>query len=348
VIRHSKPNIKKKDLVSVLENLVSDNIADGATVKEFEKQFASQFSMRSNHAVSLGSGTDAIYLGLKALEVGPGDEVIMPSFVCSAPYHAVVNNGAVPVLCDIGADFNISVSSAKSRITEKTKAIIVPHMFGQPADLDPFLELDIPIIEDCAQALGAVYKNRPVGSFGKFSVFSFYATKVITTGYGGILFSRDARLAAAVKTMRFYDKKEELTLSCNSNISDFQAAMGINQLKRLDHFIKLRRSIAEVYNRKLIQTHHEIPQIFEDRQNIYFRYPVRLRRSLKSAIEFLKKNKIEGAQPVFKPLHHYMNLPVSDFPETERAFLKTLSIPIYPALLNKEVDFIAKVVSRIV
>lgn len=348
MIRHSKPNIKRSDLKGVLECLVSDNIADGETVKEFERQFASLYKLRSNHAVAVSSGTDALHLGLLALGIGAGDEVILPSYVCTSPYHAICHTGATPVLCDIGEDYNIAFESARKALSKRTRAIVVPHLFGQPADLQPFLDLDIPIIEDCAQALGATWQDKLVGSFGKFAFFSFYATKVITTGHGGMFLSRDLRLAAAVRSMRVYDKKEELTPSFNSQLSDIQAAMGINQLKRLDHFVNLRQQIAEVYNRKLLQTHHQVPQAFPNRSNIYFRYPIRVKRSLKAAIDFMRKNNIETAPPLFRPLHQYLNLSATDFPGTEQVFLKTLSIPIYPALLNKEVEYIARVAARII
>jgi len=347
LIKYSKPNIKKVDLVGVLENLVSDNIGDGQTVKEFEKLFASTYKLRSNHAVALGSGYDALFLGLKAMGIQAGDEIILPSYVCTAPYHAIKNCGATPVLADIGDDYNISAASAKEKITDNTKAIIVPHMFGQPADLDSLLALGVPIIEDCAQAIGATYKNKPVGSYGKFAIFSFYATKMLTTGYGGMFLSRDSKMASIVSGMRVCNYKEELTYSVNSNISDFQAAMGINQLKRLNHFVEIRESIADIYNRKLLQTHHGVPLNFEERKNVYYQYPIRITRSLKDAVKFLKRNNIEVEPLVQKPLHHFLGLPVEDYPKTEKAFLKTLSIPIYPALLNSEVEHIAKVIVHV-
>ncbi len=347
MIKYSKPNIKKADLVGVLENLVSDNIGDGQTVKEFEKIFAFNYKLRSNHAVALSSGYDALFLGLKAMGVGEGDEIIIPSFVCTAPYHAVKNCGATPILADIEDDYNISATSAKEKITENTKAIIVPHMFGQPANLDSFLALDVPLIEDCAQAIGATYKGKPVGSFGKFAIFSFYATKMLTTGYGGMFLSRDSKMTSTVSGMRICENKEELSYSVNSNISDFQAAMGINQLKRLNHFIEIRESIADIYNRKLLQTHHGVPRNYEERKNVYYQYPIRITRSLKDAVKFLKRNNVEVQPLISKPLHQFLGLPAEDFPNTEKAFLKALAVPIYPALLNSEVEHIAKVIAHV-
>jgi len=347
VIRHSKPNIKRADLVGVLENLISDNIADGSMVRDFEKAFCEFSGQRSGSAVAVGSGLDALFFGLKAMGIGPGDEVILPSYLPTAPLHAVLHVGATPVLCDIGADYNISPSAVRTLINEKTKAVIVAHLFGLPADMGELAGLGVPLIEDCAQALGARYQGDLVGGFGKFAFFSFYATKMITTGYGGMVLSKDTRLTTAVREMRTYIGKEDLSTSYNSNITDFQAAMGINQLKRLPHFIEQRRQIAETYTMRFLQAHLDVPQNFEGREPVWYRYPLRVKRSLKDAIEFLKKNTIEAKPPVARPLHQILGLPAEAFPETEKAFLKTLSIPIYPALLNKEVEYIAKVVARV-
>jgi len=347
VIRHSKPNIKRADLASVLENLVSDNIADGAMVRDFEKAFCEFYGQRGGAAVAVGSGMDALFFGLKSLGIGPGDEVILPSYLPPAPWLAITHCGATPVLCDIGSDYNISAESARACITERTKAIIVAHLFGQPADLAAFSDFSVPIIEDCAQALGARCQGDLAGSVGKFAFFSFHASKMITTGYGGMFFSKDTRLCAAVRDIRNYNSREDLSPAWSSNITDFQAAMGINQLKSLPRFIEQRRKIAEIYTERFLQEHIDIPQIYEGRESVFFRYPIRVKYSLKGAIEYLKKNSIEGKPPIAKPLHQMAGLPSEHFPESEKAFLKTLSIPIYPALRNEEVKYIAKVVAHI-
>lgn len=347
MIRHAKPNIKRNDLVGVLECLVSDNLTGGDTVREFERQFAALFGLRSNHAVAVGSGTDALFLGLKAMGIGPGDQVVLPSYLPAGPWHAVRNTGAEVVLCDIGEDLNISAADAAAKITAQTKAVLVPHLFGMPADIAALEGLGVPLVEDCAQSLGAKYHDKLTGSFGKFSFFSFNESKMITTGYGGMLVTRDARLAAQVRSMRSCERTEEIGEVWSSNLTDFQAAMGINQLKRLDHFIDLRKRIAELYNKKLLQSHHEVPRSFEGRDQVFCRYTVRLQRSLKQSLEFLRKNNIEAEPPVFKPLHRYLGLEGNLFPETERAFMKTVSIPIYPALLTREAEFVAKVAGRL-
>jgi len=347
LIRHSKPNLKRADLASVLENLVSDNIADGAMARDFEKAFCEFHGQKGGGAVAVGSGLDALFFGLRALGIGPGDEVILPSYLPTAPFLAVRHTGATPVLCDIGPDYAISAESARARITDRTRAIIVAHLFGLPADMAALPELGVPLIEDCAQALGARYRGELVGSAGRFSFYSFHASKMITTGYGGMFFSRDTRLAAAVRDMRSYSSRDDLEPAWNSNITDFQAAMGINQLKSLPRFIEQRRRIADIYTQHCMQAHIEIPPNYEDRENVFYRYPIRVRHSLKDAIEYLRKNAVEGKSPVAKPLHKILELPPEEYPESEKAYLKTLSIPIYPALLNREVEYIAKLAAHI-
>ena len=347
MIRHSKPNIKRADLASVLENLVTDNIADGAMVRDFEKAFCEFYGQRGGAAVAVGSGLDALFFGLTALGIGPGDEVILPSYLPPAPYLAVTHCGAAPVLCDIGPDYNISAESARACITERTKAVIAAHLFGMPADLAALSELGVPIIEDCAQALGARYRGELVGSTGRFSFVSFHASKMITTGYGGMFFSKDTRLCAAVRDIRSYSTREDLSPAWNSNITDFQAAMGINQLKSLPRFIEQRRQIAEIYTERFLQAHIEIPHTFEGRECVWYRYPIRVKHSLKGALDYLRKNTIEGKSPIPRPLHQMAGLLSEGYPESEKAFLKTLSIPIYPALLNKEVEHIAKVAAHV-
>jgi dTDP-4-amino-4,6-dideoxygalactose transaminase len=347
VISHSKPTIQRADLVSVLENLVTDNIADGAMVRDFEKAFCEFYGQRGGGAVAVGSGLDAIFFGLTALGIGPGDEVILPSYLPPAPYLAVTHCGAKPVLCDIGPDYNICAESARACITGNTKAIIAAHLFGLPADLAALSELGVPIIEACAQALGARYRGDLAGSIGKFSFFSFHASKMITTGYGGMFFSKDTRLCASVREIRSYSTRDDLLPAWNSNITDFQAAMGIIQLKSLPGFIEQRRKIAGIYTERFLQARMDVPRTYEDRENVWHRYPIRVKHSLKGAIEYLKKNAIEGKPPIARPLHQLAGLPSENYPESEKAFLKTLSIPLYPALRKKEVDHIAKVVAHV-
>jgi len=176
IIPHSRPMIDAEDTKIVSDVLASGMIAQGKSVMKFEAKIAEYVGVK--YAVAVSSGTSAIHVALTSIGVGKGDEVIMPSYVCSSPYMATLHAGAIPKIVDIDrSDYNISIHATRKNITNKTGAVIVPHMFGTPADLDDFLELGVPIIEDCAQALGAEYRGKKVGSLGLASIFSFYATK---------------------------------------------------------------------------------------------------------------------------------------------------------------------------
>ncbi|MGC9310396.1 MAG: DegT/DnrJ/EryC1/StrS family aminotransferase, partial [Candidatus Aenigmatarchaeota archaeon] len=185
-VPHSRPTINEEDILCVASNLRSGKIATGGEVGVFEKEMSDYIGALGGVAVN--SGTSALFLALKALEVKNGDEVILPSYVCASVLSAVNSTGAKPVLADIENEgYNICPKSAAEKITARTKSIIVPHMFGAPAGLEELLELKVPVIEDCAQSAGASYNGKKLGSFGAMSIFSFYATKVLTTGHGGMV-----------------------------------------------------------------------------------------------------------------------------------------------------------------
>lgn len=172
MVPHSRPSIDQKDIDAVSQVLASANIAQGKKVKEFENELSRYVGTK--HAIACSTGTAALHLALEGLGVKNGDEVIIPSYVCASPYFATLYSGARPRIVDIDrTDLNVCAETVKRRLTRKVKAIIVPHMFGNSAELDELLELGIPLIEDCAQALGAEYHDQKVGSFGSLSVFSF-------------------------------------------------------------------------------------------------------------------------------------------------------------------------------
>ncbi|MBI5682451.1 MAG: DegT/DnrJ/EryC1/StrS aminotransferase family protein [Deltaproteobacteria bacterium] len=189
MIPHSKPTIEKEELSAVSDVLSLGQISQGLQVKEFERHFEEFFGLKK--AVAVNSGTSALHLALIAVGVKTGDEVVIPSFVCTALLNAVNYIGAVPVIADINEeDFNLSPGDTKKRITKKTKAIIIPHMFGTPCnEIHGFKDIGIPIIEDCAQSIGAKISGHYVGTMGDVSTFSFYATKIMTTGEGGMVAS---------------------------------------------------------------------------------------------------------------------------------------------------------------
>lgn len=336
MIPHSRPTLDQDDVDAVACVLKSGQVAQGEEVRRFERALASLIGI--GDAVGVNSGTAALHLALLALEIGAGDEVVIPSFVCQALLNAVRYVGAVPVPADInGETFNIDVRDLARRLTKKTKAVIVPHMFGLPADIREIVTLGIPVIEDCAQSLGSRYRGGPTGSFGVLSVFSFYATKVICTGEGGMVAANDQRLINKIKDLREYDEKEDGRLHYNYKLTDLQAALGLVQLRKLPAFIDRRRAIARQYDEFLQEYPVSLPARPQDREQIHYRYIIRTER-LQELLDAGVEVGISYRRPVFKPLHHYLDL--GGFPGTAEAFRSAVSLPLYPTLRDAEVQTI--------
>jgi perosamine synthetase len=338
LIPHSKPNLDNDDIKAVTKVLSSGNIAQGEKVKEFEQKISGFIGTKYGIAVS--SGTTAIHLALASLGVKPEDEIIIPSYVCASLYMAILHAGAKPKIVDIVPDsFNTCIESVRKEITSKTKAIIVPHMFGNPADIDEILELGIPTIEDCAQALGAEYKKQKVGSYGQISICSFYATKIITTGEGGMILTNDKDIYNKIVDCREYDKESVDKVRYNYKMTDFQAALGISQLRKLDSFIDRRRAIANIYNKNFSESSVTLPNNDENRRPIYYRYVIM--HDKMHEIQKAAKNKgIMCERPVRMPLHK--NNPSLICPNSDLVYERALSIPIYPSLTESELEFILK------
>jgi dTDP-4-amino-4,6-dideoxygalactose transaminase len=337
-IPHSKPFIGKEEEEKISEVILSGQIAQGRMVSEFESGMADLIGVKG--AVACNSGTSALHLVMRAMDISPGDEVIIPSFTCSALLNAVRYTGASPVYAEIDpVNLNMDSNDVKGKITNRTKLIIVPHMFGESADIDGLLNHGIPVVEDCAQAIGAKHKNRMLGSFGEATVCSFYATKVITTGEGGMVLSNSTALLDKIRDLRDYDKKRSSELRYNYKMTDIQAAMGLIQMRRIGSFIERRRQIAIRY----IDAFNDLPVELPTTKpgSIYYRFI--LKCSPETADYLIKEMKRRGIiceRPIFMPLHHiYSEVPVT-LSITEEMYQKCVSIPIYPALKDSEVSLI--------
>jgi len=335
MIPHSKPSLGKEEIEAVNAVIRSGMIAGGEKVVQFEEALAQ--SLGGGFAAACSSGTAALFLALKALGIGQGDEVALPAFVCTAPLYALISCGASPLLIDIEpSGFNLDPADLRKKITKRTKAVILPHMFGFPASLDEVLSLGIPVIEDCAMSIGASYQGKPVGSFGVVSIFSFYATKVITTGEGGMVFSHSCRIIERVKEMREYDEKEDFIPRFNFKMNDIEAAIGLIQLKKLPRFIEKRRKIARRYISAFEKLPLILPETSSEREGIFFRFVIRAEnKGADELIHSLKERGIEARKPVFRPLSSYLGL--SGFTRTDEAFSKAVSLPIYPDLKEGEI-----------
>jgi perosamine synthetase len=300
-VPHSRPTIGQDDIDAVKEVLTSGMIAQGIKVKEFEEAFARFIGRR--HAVACTSGTSALHLALLCLDIATGDEVILPSYVCSSPYIACLHAGAVPRVADIGtAGFNISSENINIQKSDKTKAVIVPHMFGTPAELDEIGAEGISIVEDCAQSVGAEYRGKMVGAYGDVSIFSFYATKMFTTGEGGMLLTDNQEVCEHAKELRAYDMKSLSPPKYNYKMTDIQAAMGISQLRKLEKFIDIRKEQASLYSEALGEFDIGLPGTDSHMNPVHYRYVISI-DDPERVRDFAKKEGVTCERPVFQPLH---------------------------------------------
>ena len=345
IIPHSRPFVSQEDIEVVARQVKSGMHASGDITKEFEEKIAGLIGVKYARAVN--SGTNALHLALLALNIEENDEVIMPSYVCASVLSAVNYTKARAVLSDIDSDFadrgyNVSARTIESKITKNTKAVIVPHMFGTSVEIDDIKKFGIPIIEDCAHSLGAEYKGRKVGSLGEISIFSFYATKIISTGSGGMVATSNDEIRARLEDLTQYDGRDKYGISYNYSLSDIQSALGIKQLEKLQSFIERRRFIGEKYDREFSKVGLKIPPKLEG--SFPFRYILRF--SAKKERDNIK-NKLAAAEiktelPIFRPLHQYLGFDKKDFWATEEAHNISLSLPIYPALQDDDIDYIIK------
>jgi len=340
MITHSKVVLNEKEIAGVVDVLRSGLLVQGKVVSSLEEELASFIGVR--HAVAVSSGTAALHLALISLGVGHDSEVIMPSYVCTALLNAVHYVKATPVLVDIEPDtYNISAGQVEEAISNKTGAVVVPHMFGLPADMDEILSLGVPVIEDCAQSAGAGYRGQYTGSLGSISIFSLYATKMLCAGEGGLILSDDPDLIARARDLRDYDEKETYAPRYNYKLTDIQAALGRSRLKRLPSFIRKRRKIAGLYHAGLEGVVSRVPAGPEGMEHIYYRYVI----PVDNPTGFMEKMEEKGIvcrRPVFKPLHRYLNLP--GYAVTEEAWSRAVSIPIYPSLTEQEAHRIVEAI----
>lgn len=346
-IPHSRPALGEEEVQALAAVVRSGQLAQGPQVERFEQGLAAFIGLQGGVAVN--SGAAALELALLALGIGSGDEVILPSYVCTAPWLAVARVGALARIVDIDPDtYAIDPVEVEQAITARTRAIIVPHPFGMPADLTRLQALGVPLIEDCAQALGASEAGRPVGSVGAVTVCSFYATKLLCTGEGGMVLSNNPALLDRVRALREYDEAPALNPTAfNRKMTELQAALGTAQLAKLPAFLERRVALAAFYHEQLAKTDLELPRTVGSRSHIYFRYVVRVRRraqrhdTVEALMARLARRGVQCRRPVFCPLHRYLGL--HGYPASEEAYQTALSIPIYPALADDEAARVGQV-----
>jgi len=343
MILHNKPAIDNRESEAILRVLKSGWLAQGKEADKLEDEFCEYLGFKPGHAALVSSGSAALLVVLVSLGVKRGDEVIVPTYVCSALLNAIDLIGAKPVLTDVDPnDFNISYSDTLKKINSKTKAIIVPHIFGMPADVDKFTGLGVPVIEDCAQAIGSKINRKMVGTFGAASIFSFYASKVITTGYGGMVFSKDRKVIDNAKDYREFDCRKQYKSRFNFKISDINAAIGRIQLKKITAFLAKRKKISREY-RKILPSELCWPPIVENREPNFYRFLVKTRLA-PGLGDYFKGKGIKTIVPIQSGelLHRYLGMERRNFPVSEAIAKTTLSLPVYPELTDIELDKIKR------
>jgi dTDP-4-amino-4,6-dideoxygalactose transaminase len=344
-IHHSLPTIEFADIKAVTSVLKSSQFAyESPIVKSLEKEFAS--FVGTKFAVAVNSGSSALHLALLALGIDKTSSVILPTYTCPALLNAVHYCAAKPILSDIEIDtYNISFPCVKKCIRKDTKTIIVPHMFGLPASLKDFKTLGLPIVEDCAMAIGAKIGRKRLGSFGDVSVVSFYATKVLTTGMGGIVLTSRKDIYNKILDLITYDNRDNYQTRYNYGLSAIGAAIGKVQLHKLPFFLKAREKIADFYYRELSNCNWiKLPP---KKWNIFYRFVIKINKDVDTFIRYMHKNGIECKRPVYKPLHHYFPRLVDSFPAADEVYKTLVSIPIYPSLKPKDAKRIVSAIKNI-
>lgn len=290
--------------------------SEGPFVKDFEDKFAK--SVNRKHAIAVCNGTAAIDASIEALDLKLGDEIIMPTFTIISCIAQIVRAGLKPVLVDCdNVSWNMKVESIEEKITHKTKAIMVVHIYGLPVDMDPVLDLakkyNLKIIEDAAEMHGQTYKNKPCGSFGDVSTFSFYPNKHITTGEGGMIVTDDDAIADNCRSLRnlcFMPHRRFVheRLGWNFRMTNLQAALGLAQLERIDEFVEKKRKMGSIYHEMLSNVEHvQLPlKQTSFASNIYWVFGLLISRDYEltadAAMKKLAKLGI-GCRPFFYPMH---------------------------------------------
>ncbi|RLG60536.1 pyridoxal-5'-phosphate-dependent protein [Candidatus Geothermarchaeota archaeon] len=355
----SKPWVGEDEIRAIKEQILKCNLTNasaegGEAVREFERLISAYTGAK--HAIAMNSGTSAILASLMALGIKKGDEVIVPSFTFLSTVNTVLMVGAKPVFADITLDnYGLNPDDVKRKITRKTKAVILVHLYGYPAYVDEIKELTeehgLYLIEDSAQALGSKFKGKQVGVFGIVGCFSTYPSKIITTGEGGFVITDDDELAWKLRVIRTHGQErlyESKILGLNLRMPELLAAMGIVQMKKLDRILSLRRNIAEKYNKELSGLGLILPK---ERKNAVFNwnyYTVRIIKKNRDEILQILNEKGIGATVYYRrPVHHspiYKRLGYDvKLRNTEIACRTVLSLPIYPGLTNRQVDYVIRV-----
>ena len=348
-------NMESEIDAAIKEVLLNGDFILRSQLQQFENNLASYLGV--NHAVGVNSGTDALYLSLLAADIGPGDEVITVAHTFLATVGAIVNCGAVPILIDVGKDYNMNVDLIEEVITPRTRAIIPVHLNGRLCDMERVMAIaekhHLLVIEDAAQALGATFDGKKTGSFGLTSCFSFYPAKILgTAGDGGMVTTNDEAIVAKIRALRdngrIMGKDEVAGYGFSSRLDTLHAAILKVKLKYVPQWLNRRREIAALYHEGLFDLPElELPPPPQNDgryYDIFQNYVVRTKKRDELA-RYVRENGIEIFISWPIPMHHQPALDLNHFqlPETKAISREVLSLPMYPELSNEQVTYVIEV-----
>ncbi|MEO0144738.1 MAG: DegT/DnrJ/EryC1/StrS family aminotransferase [candidate division WOR-3 bacterium] len=350
--------ILKDEILKELEKIIdSCEFSLGSAVEEFERNFANYLNVK--YVIGLNNGTSALHLAMRALDIKEGDEVILPSLTFIATAWCVSYVGAKPVFVDVDEEtWQISPEDVKKKITKNTKAIIGVHLYGQPFDIKKIMDIakeyNLHLIEDCAQAHGAEYYNKKVGTFGIINTFSFYPTKNLGSyGEAGAISTNDENIANRIKILRNQGqikKYEHIEIGYNMRMEGFQGAVLNVKLKYLDKWNNRRIEIANRYLNEIKNPKIAFQKLVEGSKGVYHLFVIKVKDRDKF-VSHLEKFKIGYAFHYPKPIHlqkaySFLGYKEGSLPITEELTKTTISIPIFPELTDEEVDYIIKALNE--
>jgi len=351
----ARPLIGAEEKTAVMEVLDSGQLAQGPRTEAFERRFAEYVGAK--HAIAVNSGTAALIVALQANGVGPGDEVITTPFSFIATATSIVACGAIPVFVDIDPfDLNLDPNQVESAITDRTKAVMPVHLYGHPARIDELKTLcevaEIALVEDAAQAHGAEHAGQRVGTFGT-GCFSFYPTKNMTTGEGGMITTNDAEVARRCSIIRNHGQAERYLhqfFGLNWRMQDLNAAIGLVQMDRIEGWNQARIKNAEVLSERI--TAVETPRVREGDRHVFHQYTIRVAADRDGLRDRLHAAGVGSAIHYPIPIHQQpimkeLGFGEGSFPVAEAAAQHVLSLPVHPSLAPSDVEYIAASVNRL-
>jgi len=353
----AKPIIGDEERAAVDRVLRSGMVAQGPEVAAFEAEFSAHF-VDGRPSVAVNSGTSGLHLGLLAAGVGPGDEVIVPSFTFAATGNSVALTGATPVFADIEPDtFGLDPAAVEAAITPKTKGIMPVHLYGHPARMRELASIaerhGIALYEDAAQAHGASLDGQAVGTFGQFAMFSLYPTKNMTSGEGGMVSCADDAIARNVRLLRNQGMErqyENEVVGFNARMTDIHAAIGRVQLTKVDGWTATRQANAAFLDAELRGV--VVPPVAPGALHVYHQYTIRVADDRDGFVRALREEHQVGSGVYYPiPNHRLPSLapyaPGLDLPETERAAREVVSLPVHPSLSQADLERIVKAVNTV-